>query len=102
MVFGFDPGTGYTGLLAGKRAVVVYTGAVDVGLITHMVFAAHQRGSACSSPALTDPAASRAGKTPSTRCSTGLAIAKGLAPRCDQRPHDNLLPMPPTQRSPHL
>jgi FMN-dependent NADH-azoreductase len=28
MVFGFDPGTGYTGLLAGKRAVVVYTGAV--------------------------------------------------------------------------
>ena len=28
MVFGFDPETGYTGLLAGKRAVVVYTGAV--------------------------------------------------------------------------
>ena len=28
MVFGFDPQTGYTGLLAGKRAVVVYTGAV--------------------------------------------------------------------------
>jgi FMN-dependent NADH-azoreductase len=28
MVFGFDPRTGYTGLLTGKRAVVVYTGAV--------------------------------------------------------------------------
>lgn len=28
MVFGFDPETGYTGLLSGKRAVVVYTGAV--------------------------------------------------------------------------
>ena len=28
MVFGFDPGTGYTGLLAGRRAMVVYTGAV--------------------------------------------------------------------------
>ena len=28
MVFGFDPSTGYTGLLAGKRAVVVYTSAV--------------------------------------------------------------------------
>jgi FMN-dependent NADH-azoreductase len=28
MVFDFDPQTGYTGLLAGKRAVVVYTGAV--------------------------------------------------------------------------
>ena|SRR2546423_14997777 len=28
IVFGFDPETGYTGLLAGKHAVVVYTGAV--------------------------------------------------------------------------
>lgn len=28
MVFGFDPATGYSGLLAGKRAVVVYTSAV--------------------------------------------------------------------------
>jgi FMN-dependent NADH-azoreductase len=28
MVFSFDPATGYTGLLAGKRAVVVYTSAV--------------------------------------------------------------------------
>lgn len=28
MVFGFDPEAGYTGLLADKRAVVVYTGAV--------------------------------------------------------------------------
>jgi len=28
MVFGFDPATGYTGLLAGKRAAVVYTSAV--------------------------------------------------------------------------
>ena len=28
MVFGFDPGTGYSGLLEGKRAVVVYTSAV--------------------------------------------------------------------------
>ena len=28
MVFGFDPATGYTGLLARKRAVVVYTSAV--------------------------------------------------------------------------
>lgn len=28
MVFAFDPATGYTGLLAGKRAVVVYTSAV--------------------------------------------------------------------------
>jgi FMN-dependent NADH-azoreductase len=28
MVFGFDPATGYTGLLEGKRAVVVYTSAV--------------------------------------------------------------------------
>lgn len=28
MVFDFDPRTGYTGLLAGKRAIVVYTGAV--------------------------------------------------------------------------
>jgi FMN-dependent NADH-azoreductase len=28
MVFGFDPTTGYTGLLTGKRAVVVYTSAV--------------------------------------------------------------------------
>jgi FMN-dependent NADH-azoreductase len=28
MLFGFDPDTGYTGLLTGKRAVVVYTGAV--------------------------------------------------------------------------
>lgn len=28
MVFGFDPATGYQGLLAGKRAVVVYTSAV--------------------------------------------------------------------------
>jgi FMN-dependent NADH-azoreductase len=28
MVFGFDPSSGYTGLLAGKRAVVVYTSAV--------------------------------------------------------------------------
>jgi FMN-dependent NADH-azoreductase len=28
MVFGFDPATGYTGLLTGKRAVVVYTSAV--------------------------------------------------------------------------
>ena len=28
MVFGFDPATGYTGLLAGKRAIVVYTSAV--------------------------------------------------------------------------
>ena len=28
MVFGFDPATGYTGLLSGKRAVVVYTSAV--------------------------------------------------------------------------
>jgi FMN-dependent NADH-azoreductase len=28
MLFGFDPRTGYTGLLAGKRAVVVYTSAV--------------------------------------------------------------------------
>ena len=28
MVFGFDPLEGYTGLLAGKRAAVVYTGAV--------------------------------------------------------------------------
>ena len=28
MVFGFDPRTGYTGLLAGKRAVAVYTSAV--------------------------------------------------------------------------
>jgi FMN-dependent NADH-azoreductase len=27
-VFGFDPATGYTGLLTGKRAVVVYTGGV--------------------------------------------------------------------------
>jgi FMN-dependent NADH-azoreductase len=28
MVFSFDPAAGYTGLLTGKRAVVVYTGAV--------------------------------------------------------------------------
>jgi len=28
MVFGFDPVDGYTGLLAGKRAVVIYTSAV--------------------------------------------------------------------------
>jgi FMN-dependent NADH-azoreductase len=28
MVFGFDPSSGYSGLLAGKRAVVVYTSAV--------------------------------------------------------------------------
>jgi hypothetical protein len=28
-VFGFDPATGHTGLLAGKRAVVVYTSAVS-------------------------------------------------------------------------
>jgi FMN-dependent NADH-azoreductase len=28
MVFGFDPVAGYTGLLTGKRAVVLYTGAV--------------------------------------------------------------------------
>jgi len=28
MIFGFDPQNGYTGLLAGKRAVVVYTSAV--------------------------------------------------------------------------
>jgi FMN-dependent NADH-azoreductase len=28
MVFGFDPVDGYTGLLQGKKAVVVYTGAV--------------------------------------------------------------------------
>lgn len=28
MVFGFDPDTGYTGLLRGKRAAVLYTGAV--------------------------------------------------------------------------
>jgi len=28
MVFGFDPATGYTGLLTGKRAMVVYTSAV--------------------------------------------------------------------------
>jgi FMN-dependent NADH-azoreductase len=28
MVFSFDPATGYTGLLAGKRAMVVYTSAV--------------------------------------------------------------------------
>jgi FMN-dependent NADH-azoreductase len=28
MVFGFDPRTGYTGLLSSKRAMVVYTGAV--------------------------------------------------------------------------
>ena len=28
MVFGFDPENGYTGLLANKRAMVVYTGAV--------------------------------------------------------------------------
>jgi FMN-dependent NADH-azoreductase len=28
MVFGFDPSTGYTGLLADKRAVAVYTSAV--------------------------------------------------------------------------
>ena len=28
MVFGFDPVTGYTGLLAGKRAFTIYTGAV--------------------------------------------------------------------------
>jgi FMN-dependent NADH-azoreductase len=28
MVFGFDPSIGYTGLLSGKRAVVVYTSAV--------------------------------------------------------------------------
>jgi FMN-dependent NADH-azoreductase len=28
LVFGFDPGTGYLGLLTGKRAVVIYTSAV--------------------------------------------------------------------------
>jgi FMN-dependent NADH-azoreductase len=28
LVFGFDPGQGYTGLLTGKRAAVVYTSAV--------------------------------------------------------------------------
>src|SRR5690242_1354599 len=28
LVFGFDPAAGYTGLLEGRRAVVVYTGAV--------------------------------------------------------------------------
>ena len=28
MVFGFDPVTGYTGLLENKRAAVIYTGAV--------------------------------------------------------------------------
>lgn len=28
MVFGFDPETGYTGLLQGRRAAVLYTGAV--------------------------------------------------------------------------
>jgi FMN-dependent NADH-azoreductase len=28
MIFGFDPSVGYTGLLTGKRAVVVYTSAV--------------------------------------------------------------------------
>jgi FMN-dependent NADH-azoreductase len=28
MIFGFDPSEGYTGLLTGKRAVVVYTSAV--------------------------------------------------------------------------
>ncbi|MGZ4597962.1 MAG: FMN-dependent NADH-azoreductase [Actinomycetes bacterium] len=28
MVFGFDPEAGYTGLLAGKKAAVIYTGAV--------------------------------------------------------------------------
>lgn len=28
MVFGFDPDSGYTGLLRGKKAAVVYTGAV--------------------------------------------------------------------------
>jgi FMN-dependent NADH-azoreductase len=28
MVFGFDPVTGYTGLLTGKKAAVLYTGAV--------------------------------------------------------------------------
>ena len=28
MIFGFDPQHGYTGLLAGKRAIVVYTSAV--------------------------------------------------------------------------
>ena len=28
MVFGFDPVTGYTGLLTGKRAFTIYTGAV--------------------------------------------------------------------------
>ncbi len=28
MVFGFDPASGYTGLVTGKKAAVVYTGAV--------------------------------------------------------------------------
>lgn len=28
MAFGFDPATGYTGLLTGRRAVTIYTGAV--------------------------------------------------------------------------
>lgn len=28
MVFGFDPASGYTGLLSGRRAVVIYTSAV--------------------------------------------------------------------------
>jgi len=28
MIFGFDPSEGYTGLLTGKRAVVIYTSAV--------------------------------------------------------------------------
>jgi FMN-dependent NADH-azoreductase len=28
MVFGFDPGTGYTGLVAGRKAVAIYTSAV--------------------------------------------------------------------------
>jgi FMN-dependent NADH-azoreductase len=28
MIFGFDPVTGYTGLLSGKKAAVIYTGAV--------------------------------------------------------------------------
>src|SRR5919112_5904979 len=28
MIFGFDPATGYTGLLENKRAAVIYTGAV--------------------------------------------------------------------------
>ena len=85
MIFGFDPVTGYTGLLENKRAAVIYTGAVygpDRGRLRQRLPAAVLRGLAALGRRRRHPSiASGPTWPPPTPSPAGRSPARGPRPR---------------------